>query len=235
MTGIVNYGRLCLISIGAAMHRQYNRVPADAFQRLNDLDIVVTSKVKRGTRGFGRLKIQVRLSRRSVCNEANSATNTLIKLRSGETTRHQLGSNKNNLLRVCMRPTVTSADRVQKPATLCLINTRSLRSNANVICDYVLEHDLDIVCVTETWLTWRDANSCMSTIPGYTLEHIPRCNRSGGGVGVLFKDGLRLASSKPWLADSFECVEVVLCGLTASSALRLFVMDVTRGPFPLSC
>ena len=134
MTGIVNYGRLCLISIGAAMHKQYNRVPAEAFQRLNDLDIFLTSKVRRGTRGFGRLKIPVRLSRGSVCNEANSATNTLIKLRSGETTRHQLGSNKNNLLCVCMGPTVTSADRVHKPATLCLINTRSLRSNANIIC-----------------------------------------------------------------------------------------------------
>ena len=86
----------------------------------------------RGTRGFGRLEIPVRLSRGSVCNEANSAINTLITLRSGETTRHQLGSNKNNLLRVYMGPTVTSADRVDKPAALCLINTRSLRSNANI-------------------------------------------------------------------------------------------------------
>ena len=155
MTGIVNYGRLCLISIGAAIHKQYNRVPAEAFQRLNDLDIFVTSKVKRGTRGYGRLKIPVRLSRGSVCKEANSTINTvtLVTLRSDETTRHQLGSNKNNLLRVCMGPTVTSADCVHKPATLCLINTRSLCSNANIICDYVLEHDLDIVCVTETWLT----------------------------------------------------------------------------------
>ena len=122
--------------------------------------------------------------------------------------------------------TVTSADCVHKKATLCLINTRSLSSNANIICDYVLEHDLDIVCVTETWLSLHDANSCTSTIPGYTLEHIPRCNRSGGGVGVLVKDGLRLASPKPWPADSFECVEVVLNGLTASSALRLFVNNI---------
>ena len=73
--------------------------------------------------------------------------------------------------------------------------------------------------ITRIMITLRDANSCASTIPGYTLEHIPRCN-SGGGVGVLFKDGLRLASSKPWPADSFECVEVVLCGLTAPSALH---------------
>ena len=137
-----------------------------------------------------------------------------------------------------MVPTVTSADRVHKPATLCLINTRALRTNANIIFDYVLEHDLDIVCVTETWLSLRDASSCTSTIPGYTREHIPRCNRRGGGVGVLFKDGLRLASSKPWPADSFEGVDVVLNGLTASSALRLFVisghhrMDATRRPFP---
>ena len=159
-----------------------------------------------------------------MCNVANSAINSLITPRSGETMRHQLGSNKNNLLRVCMVPTVTSANRVHKPATLCLINTRSLRSNANIICDFVQEHDMDIVCVTETWLSVRDANSCTSTIPGYTLEHIPRCNRNGGGVGVFFKDGFRLASSKPWPADSFECMEVVFSRLTASSALRLFVI-----------
>ena len=114
------------------MHKHYNRVPAEAFQRLNDLDIFVTSKVNRGTRGFGRLRI--------------------------------------------------------------------------------FSEDLQGVSVHP------------STIPGYTLEHIPRCNRSGGGVGVFFKDGLRLASSKPWPADSFECMEVVFNGLTASSALRLFVI-----------
>ena len=114
------------------MHKHYNRVPAEAFQRLNDLDIFVTSKVKRGTRGFGRLRIPVRISRGSVYNVANNAINSLITPRSGETMRHQLGSNKNNLLRVCMVPTVTSANRVHKPATLCLINTRSLRSNANI-------------------------------------------------------------------------------------------------------
>ena len=100
MTGIVNYGRQCLISIGAAMHKHYNRVPAEAIQRLNDLDIFVTSKVKRGTRGFRRLRIPVRISRGSVCNVANSAINSLITPRSVETMRHQLGSNKNNLLRV---------------------------------------------------------------------------------------------------------------------------------------
>ena len=105
-----------------------------------------------------------------------------------------------------------------------ITRVRATKLTPTSLCDYVLEHDLDIVCVTDRWVTLRDANSCTSTIPGYTLEHIPRCNRSGGGVGVLFKDGLRLASSKPWLADSFECVEVVLCGLTASSELRLFVI-----------
>ena len=211
MTGIVNYGRQCLISIGAAMHKHYNSVPAEAFQLLNDLYIFVTSKVNRGTRGFCRLRIPVRISRGSVCNVANSAINSLITPRSGETMRHQLGSNKNNLLRVYMVPTVTSADRVHKKATLCLINTRSLISNANIICDYVLEHDLDIVCVIETWLSLRDANSW-----GWR------------GVGVLVKDGLRFASSKPWPADSFECMEVVLNGLTASSALRLFVNNIFR-------
>ena len=78
------------------MHKHYNRVPAEAFQRLNDLDILSLLR-SRGTRGFGRLIIPVRISRGSVCNVANGANNSLITPRSGETMRHQLGSNKNNL------------------------------------------------------------------------------------------------------------------------------------------
>ena len=39
------------------MQKQHNRVPPQTFQRLNDLAIFVTSKVKRGTKGFGRQRI----------------------------------------------------------------------------------------------------------------------------------------------------------------------------------
>ena len=77
MTGIVKYGRQCLLSIGAAMQKQHNRVPPQSFQRLSDLAIFVTSKVKRGTKGFGRQRIPVRLSRGYSCEPTKRETTML--------------------------------------------------------------------------------------------------------------------------------------------------------------
>ena len=77
MTGIVKYGRQCLLSIGAAMQKQHNRVPPQTFQRLNDLTILVTSKVKRGTKGFDRQIIPVTLTR-GYNSEPTKRENTVL-------------------------------------------------------------------------------------------------------------------------------------------------------------
>ena len=136
---------------------------------------------------------------------------------------HQYGVNNNNIRRICLVPIAHQETR--KATKLGLLNARSLRSNYNIICDYVLEHDIDIICLTETWLTPNDDIITQAIIPqGYIIEHIPRSTRRGGGVGVLFKNTLRLESAKMWHAESFECVEVELFGSSVASAVRLFVL-----------
>ena len=113
----------------------------------------------------------------------------------------------------------------RKATKLGLLNARSLRSNSNIMCDYVLEHDIDILFLTKTWLTPNDEIVTQAIIPeGYILEHIPGSTRREGGVGVLFKNTIRLESAKMWHAESFECVEVVLFGSYVASAVRLFVL-----------
>ena len=63
-------------------------------------------------------------------------------------------------------------------------------------------------------------------IPGYTFIHVTRGHHSnissiGGGVALLYKRNMKLASKSSWKAKSFENIEVTL---TASSTVKLAVI-----------
>ena len=93
------------------------------------------------------------------------------------------------------------------------------------LADFVVDHDLDILCLTETWRSCEDTVSATAVTPGgYTFEHVARRNRRGGGVGVLFRATYTVDHSKLWPASSFECLDLQLRSARVSSTLRLFVI-----------
>ena len=83
------------------------------------------------------------------------------------------------------------------------------------VSDYVIEHDFDVVFITETWLNQRGHESkCKQlTPPGFTLRSFPRRSR-GGGIAVIYKDILHpllsFRQSSPFATRSFESVEFLL-------------------------
>ena len=82
-----------------------------------------------------------------------------------------------------------------------------------------------MLCLTETWLSTDDDLLVTSITPdGYTFHHVPRQGRRGGGVGIMLKTSFCVALLKPWRADSFECLEIVLHGPSVPSTLRMFVI-----------
>ena len=108
---------------------------------------------------------------------------------------------------------------------LALLNTRSIRNKMDFITDYICEHDLDIIALTETWLTddpKDTANTSKLTPEGYSFVHLPRSDRQGGGVGVLYKSCINMIFSRPWPASSFQCLEVMFG--TPSSVTRLLLV-----------
>ena len=112
-----------------------------------------------------------------------------------------------------------------KPAIIALLNVRSIRNQGEFIADYVFEHDIDILCLTETWLTPHDDSLFASFTPdGFTFHHLPRKGRRGGGVGIMLKSSFRVDMVKPWRAGSFECLELVFRSPSVPSTLRLFVI-----------
>ncbi len=78
---------------------------------------------------------------------------------------------------------ITDPDNPDACVNLCVLNARSVRNKTHILCDYIVDNDLDIFAITESWLS--DSNKHKKTIgelslPGYDLFHVPRPNRRGG-------------------------------------------------------
>ena len=88
-----------------------------------------------------------------------------------------------------------------------------------------MEQNYDIVALTETWQTKYDqAEINVLTASGYSLCHLPRANKRGGGVGVLFKSTLSKISETPLTTDTFEGLSVILECQKTRSNVRMYVI-----------
>ena len=125
--------------------------------------------------------------------------------------------------------TAVTAVVTRKSTSLALINSRSVRNKAELIRDYIVDRDLDIVCITEKWLSTSDTAVINALTPeGYNFRNLPRTDRRGGVVGVLYKPSFHLCSSTALPATTFEGLEVVLRVGKAESDVR--IVTVYRPP-----
>ena len=91
------------------------------------------------------------------------------------------------------------------------INCRSLKTNFGPITNLLnfLSGPLSAITVTETWLS--ESLQDVFTIQGYNFFSKPRCNRSGGGVGI-------------YVNASFDCkIRLDLCYM---NVLNLKILNV---------
>ena len=79
--------------------------------------------------------------------------------------------------------------------TAALLNSQSVRNKVDLIGEAVIEHDIDILALTETWLTNTPKDEYYTkelSFSGYKLINVP-CPGGGGhdgGVAIIHKDGL---------------------------------------------
>ena len=108
---------------------------------------------------------------------------------------------------------------------LGVINCQSISGKLDFVFDHIKEYQLDIVALTETWLSSEDSKNkhvidqCVAH--GYSLHHSPRTSgRRGGGVGLLVSNAIKVTFK--WihvspLITSFELMEAVLTILLSIS------------------
>ena len=146
------------------------------------------------------------------------------------TMKTPVGSNLRNLIELTPKPIKSYTPRARF-VNFCLLNARSINNKTTIIKDFVVENNIDLLGLTETWLQ-SDADNeliirdlCPS---GYSFHHVPRPGSTrGGGVGLLFRSSfnLKLQPLKKFL--SFEYMDLLL---SSTVGLKLRVIIVYRPP-----
>ena len=75
-----------------------------------------------------------------------------------------------------------------------LLNVRSLRNKVHYVAELLREFNLDMLCLTETWLLESDADVVEAALPRtHELLQIPRppgLGCRGGGVALVYSRAL---------------------------------------------
>ena len=99
--------------------------------------------------------------------------------------------NHSNLTIIPCKPIERRKTLAIRPVHFCPINARSVNNKTLVIKDFVAEHGIDLLAVTETWLQKEIDNGFIirDLCPtGYSFHHVSRSDVArGGGVGLLFR------------------------------------------------
>ncbi len=134
----------------------------------------------------------------------------------------------------------TRANQYCNGLSLFSLNCQSVKSKSThgVISDIVVEHDIDIFALTETWLADDESDEfdIKSLTPeGYDLFNVPRGGGDPhGGIALLYKKGIKVVSTSPNQSSpsdrtvkSFEHCKIVF-----SSGSKCFTLVVIYRPPP---
>ena len=72
------------------------------------------------------------------------------------------------------------------------LNAQSIRNKALDICDYIMQANVDLVFLCETWLrpVGDEADCAALTPPGFCLKSLPRQPGTGDELAVLHRTSL---------------------------------------------
>ena len=99
------------------------------------------------------------------------------------------------------------SSKSQSYLKFCVWNAQSLGNKMDLVHDYRVEHDLDLMLFTESWLKLNDTAEIgqLENFGQYNFITQPRNQRKGGGIGCLYKSKLMVKKlESPIASKSFE-------------------------------
>ena len=90
---------------------------------------------------------------------------------------------------------------------VCHWNARSIRNKTTTCTELILDHKVDIMFLTETWLSVDSDQVAIGelTLSGYNFINVPRRTDNHGGIGVLYRSELKLQIlPTDFVAETFE-------------------------------
>ena len=102
------------------------------------------------------------------------------------------------------------------------INVRSISNEIASFCDIVESKKLDVVAVTETWLSTKETSASLADVTpnGFKLVQNPRKGR-GGGVAIMVNELFNLT---PCDITNYTSFEEVACKIATSSSFSAHVI-----------
>ncbi|XP_037832675.1 uncharacterized protein LOC119617245 [Kryptolebias marmoratus] len=132
--------------------------------------------------------------------------------------------NSNLKLIPCLKEPETEELSAPKSLKLALLNTRSLCAKALLINDFITEHNIDVLFLTETWL--NDNNEAIVLIesapPTYNFLSEKRKHKKGGGVASIFKNTINCSKISLGNFTSFEYLGIEVKGHKRTLTLTLY-------------
>ena len=110
------------------------------------------------------------------------------------------------------------------------INIQSLRNKIDQLNIFLHDNNIDVLCVTESWLT-SDIEDNVITIPGYNVCRQDRENldREHGGIVNYIKEGINYSEKSDVLNTSND-IEVVLIEIALPNTRPFLLSTVYRIP-----
>lgn len=100
-----------------------------------------------------------------------------------------------------------------------------MKNKALSICDYIISNNIDIMALTETWLGTDTDNIALADLvqDGFDIYTVPRHNRRGGGIALVYKTDLEVNMIKSQeVFTSFEHLECIIG--SKNSKLRMCII-----------
>ena len=102
-----------------------------------------------------------------------------------------------------------------KHIKVMFLNAQSVRNKALGICDYIMQANVDLVFLCETWLrpVGDEADCAALTPPGFFFKSLPWQSGTCGGLAVLHRTSLTrniAVSTRDLVFTAFEICEVRL-------------------------
>lgn len=197
------------------LHNIYNKAPSLCHQYFYSEDKQISaSNIHRGRKDLF-IHQRNKISQISTLLHTNEFQNS-FNHKNRQSTR-----NATNLINVNIKKTTPYFSSYIRIGTW---NAHSLNKKSAAICDLIISKRLDVLTVTESWLSgdYHGNNTIaeiLNTLKDYDFHHVPRANRTGGGVAVFLRKNFKVSQIPCQPFSSMEYMDLAISYLNSSIRL----------------